>query len=385
MTLLRRRLLLLMLVAGVLGQQDSTSTVSPQSIFDLNEEDFKLWLSGREPKAWQGDSGLSSMTTTTTSTPATPVESVFRTTSTTERPSTTTTSSTTSSSSSIRTLAATLPPPPFPTVQPDGGKSWFEEDAPTTPSSDVLGQQFRPAGEDFAQWLERQMNKVQEVSFVPPSATLGDDQVQGVTGLVTRVTTIRNRIPPSPFGPSTVPTFSPVTEVTPSTVAPFAPPAPVVGPSTAILGQSDGRPLDLQQWLRDQLQTSQQLTDRLLSQWTPSGTVIRGHAGEGYQSSAVSYQSSALIHGVAGVAHAAQHRFDQHQQQHHQQLPFPGTSHATDGYLSHQKPTSTSPPQQHLAVNYLPHGGYYYSRPVAGPLFGSYVTSHGAPFLINYQ
>ncbi|XP_050092089.1 mucin-5B-like [Anopheles aquasalis] len=377
MTPLRRRLLLvLMLVAGVLGQQDSTSTVSPQSIFDLNEEDFKLWLSGREPKAWQGGGSASGATTTPATTTA---ESVFRTTSTTERPSTTT-----SSTTSSRTTDATLPPPTFPSFQPaDGGKSWLEEEAPTTPSSDVLGQQFRPAGEDFAQWLERQMNKVQEVSFVPQT-TLGGDQVQGLTGLVTRVTTIRNRIPSSsPFGPSTVPTFAPVT---PSTVAPFAPQPPIVGPSTAILGQPDGRPEDLQQWLRDQLQTSQQLTDRLLSQWTPSGTVIRGHAGDGYQPSAVSYQTSALIHGVGGVAHAAQHRFDQHQQQ----LPFPGTSHSTDGYLSHQKPITTShqqqqQQQQQLAVNYLPHGGYYYSRPVAGPLFGPYVTSHGAPFLINYH
>ncbi|ETN67223.1 hypothetical protein AND_000971 [Anopheles darlingi] len=378
MTPIRRRLLLLTLVVGVLGQQDGSSTVSPQSIFDLNEEDFKLWLSGREPKAWQGNSGSS---LTTTSTPATPAESVFRTTSTTERPSTTTISPTIRSSSSSSDI---LPPLTFPSALPDGGKSWFEEEAPTTPSSDVLGQQFRPAGEDFAQWLERQMNKVQEVSF-EPQTTLSGDQLQGVTGLVTRVTTIRNRIPPSPFGPSTVPTFSPVTA---------APVPPVAGPSTAILGQSDGRPLDLQQWLREQLQTSQQLTDRLLSQWTPSGTVIRGHAGEGYQPNAVSYQSSALIHGLGGVTHAAHHRFDQQQhqqQQHQQQLPFPGTSHATDAYLSHQKPLpapvesphTTSQPQ--LAVNYLPHGGYYYSRPVAGPLFGSYVTNHGAPFLINYH
>ncbi|XP_055610413.1 transcription factor SPT20 homolog [Uranotaenia lowii] len=62
------------------GFDNETSTVSAQDIYDLNEEDFQLWLSGRQPKAWESTTmggrtiGSSSSTTTrrTTTTTAAP-------------------------------------------------------------------------------------------------------------------------------------------------------------------------------------------------------------------------------------------------------------------------------------------------------------------------
>uniref|UniRef100_A0A182TW91 Uncharacterized protein n=1 Tax=Anopheles melas TaxID=34690 RepID=A0A182TW91_9DIPT len=208
-----RPLALVAFAASASGQNAASeaSTVSPQAIFDLSEDDFKLWISGRQPKAWEGEASSSGTTTTPASTPRTTTPaSVFRTTSTSTTPAppsflTTTTSTTTTTS-------------PFDSFPPSDGKSWFEEEEgdTATPRPDVLGEQFKPAGEDFAQWLERQMNRVQEVTFVPQT-TLTGDQLPGA-GLVTRLTTNRNRIPAT--------TFQPVTDYVPVTTTPPPPPPP---------------------------------------------------------------------------------------------------------------------------------------------------------------
>uniref|UniRef100_A0A182LW81 Uncharacterized protein n=1 Tax=Anopheles culicifacies TaxID=139723 RepID=A0A182LW81_9DIPT len=338
-----RPLVLVAFVSGALGQDTSNdaSTVSPQDIYDLSEDDFKLWLSGRQPKAWEAGSSNTNPPTTTTTTTTTPRAtssvSVFR---------TTTPTPTTPATPSFLTTSTTIPP----TVPPSDGKSWFEEEDTATPRpSTVLGEQFRPAGEDFAQWLERQMNRVQEVTFVPQT-TLTGDQLAGA-GLVTRLTTIRNRIPATTFHPLPVTDYAPVTTPTPPTTAPTYLPtaqgtiAPAVAPG----------PLDLQQWLRDQLQTSQRLTDNLLAQWGQGGSVVRSD-GHHYTPSAVSYQTSALIHGLQGVSHSGHVRNE----------PIPVAVHTP------------------IRRVFYPAGSFVYSHPQV-PQYGSFVGNYKAPLVIKYQ
>ncbi|XP_058461590.1 uncharacterized protein LOC131436728 [Malaya genurostris] len=90
---------------------NGTRTPSAQDIYDLSEEDFQLWLSGRSPKAWGGPTNISTSTDIPSTT--TPVSSTTLTneitsvdyqtivdqkTSTTESPTLFTTSSTTAPS-----------------------------------------------------------------------------------------------------------------------------------------------------------------------------------------------------------------------------------------------------------------------------------------------
>ncbi|XP_035907808.1 mucin-5AC-like isoform X1 [Anopheles stephensi] len=342
------------LVAGVLGQDTSNdaSTVSPQDIYDLSEDDFKLWLSGRQPKAWEGGSSSSSSSTATSAPQTTTLPSVFRTTTN----NTPTTPTTTPTTPNFLTTSTTIRP-----IEPSSdGKSWFEEEDTATPRPDLLGDQFKPAGEDFAQWLERQMNRVQEVTFVPQT-TLTGDQLAGA-GLVTRLTTIRNRIPATTFPPLPVTDFAPVT-----TSAPPPPPAPAPSSAPAYLPAEQDTiapaaaapgPLDLQQWLRDQLQTSQRLTDNLLAQWTPSGSIVRSD-GQHYTPNAVSYQTSALVHGLHGVSHSGHVR--------HQPIPVA---------VHHNAPT--------IRRVFYPAGSFIYSHPPV-PQYSSYVGNYKAPLVIKYH
>uniref|UniRef100_A0A182QYW4 Uncharacterized protein n=1 Tax=Anopheles farauti TaxID=69004 RepID=A0A182QYW4_9DIPT len=323
---------------------NEASTVSPQDIYDLTEEDFQLWISGRQPKAWVSGSSDSSPTTTSTPRTTTP-PSVLRTTSST---STTTTTTTT-----------TAAPDTFqPFVPPTDGNSWFGEDDTVTPRPDVLGEQFKPAGEDFAQWLNRQMNRVQEVSFVPQT-TLAGDQLQGA-GLVTRLTTIRNRIPFTTFRPPYETDFTPAT-TTPVTAPPPPPPPAPPAPAAPQAHTSSGQ-FDLQQWLRDQLQTSQRLTDNLLAQWTPGGSVVRSD-GHRYTPNAVSFQTSALIHGIQGVTHSGHVR--------------------NDHVAVH--PTTTVHHQLPGRRVFYPTGSFFYTQPQPAPVpYGSYVGDFKAPLVIKY-
>uniref|UniRef100_A0AAG5DGA3 Uncharacterized protein n=1 Tax=Anopheles atroparvus TaxID=41427 RepID=A0AAG5DGA3_ANOAO len=379
--------LLVVLVSGAFGQATSpsdASTVAPDDIFSLSEEDFQLWISGRQPKAWGSADGsgsnsldTTSTSTTTTTTPRSTLPSVFRTTSTT----------TPSPPSAIGTTSTTPNPLDFFTTRPSGtpsdGKSWFEDDgSDNTVQPDILGDQFKPAGEDFAQWLERQMNRVQEVTFTLQTTLTGDP----FPGLVTRLTTIRNRIPaPTTFAPSSAGSDAAVTLPPPTTTAPFPP----LAPSTTFVTQqpASAQPVDLQKWLRDQLQLSQSLTDQLLAQWSPSGSFVRAD-GHSYQPTAVSYQTSALIHGLQGVSHSGQVRNDHNSPP----LPFPGTSHTTDSYLSHQRPpvNTTPAPAAPIAIRhgqpavFYPSGSFYYSQP-AVPHYGAYVGGYRAPVVINYH
>uniref|UniRef100_A0A182XP96 DUF4794 domain-containing protein n=1 Tax=Anopheles quadriannulatus TaxID=34691 RepID=A0A182XP96_ANOQN len=351
-------LALVAFAASALGQDASSeaSTVSPQAIFDLSEDDFKLWISGRQPKAWEGEASSSGTTTTPASTPRTTTPaSVFRTTSTPTTPAppsflTTTTSTTTTS--------------PFDSFPPSDGKSWFEEEEgdTATPRPDVLGEQFKPAGEDFAQWLERQMNRVQEVTFVPQT-TLTGDQLPGA-GLVTRLTTNRNRIPAT--------TFQPVTDYVPVTTTPPPPPpspsshqtsAPAYLPVEQVThahapAATIPAPLDLHQWLRDQLQTSQRLTNNLLAQWTPGGAIVRSD-GHHYTPNAVSYQSSALIHGLQGVSHS--------------------------GHLRHEPVVAVHTTATPIRRVFYPAGSFIYSQPAPVPQYGSFVGHYKTPLVIKYQ
>ncbi|XP_058123470.1 mucin-2-like [Anopheles ziemanni] len=390
MKMLKWLVLLAVVVCGIGGQNapQEASTVAPEDIFSLSEEDFQLWISGRQPKAWGGSGeGAGSNTVGTTTTPRTTAASVFRTTSTTPSPST--------ASTTAAPQATTPNPLEFFTVgsPPESdGKSWFEGEEDATLRPDVLGDQFRPAGEDFAQWLDRQMNKVQEVTFTPQTTLTGDQ----FPGLVTRLTTVRNRIPtPTTFAPSAADavTLPPPPAPSPASTS-FAPlpqlePISPIVPSTTFGGQpANGggqQPVDLQKWLRDQLQLSQSLTDRLLAQWSPSGAFIRTD-GHRYTPSAVSYQTSALIHGFQGVSHTGHIRNEP-------PLPFPGTSHSTDSYLSHQKPAVQPAPtpvapvvpirrlQPTAAPVFFPApGSYYYSAPSV-PFVGHY----RAPVVINYH
>ncbi|KFB48690.1 AGAP006147-PA-like protein [Anopheles sinensis] len=382
--------LLTVVVCGIWGQNtpQEVSTVAPEDIFSLSEEDFQLWISGRQPKAWGGSSaGSDSNTVGTTTTPRTTSASVFRTTSTTPSPFSTRTTPTTQATTPNPLEFFTVRPPPE-----SDGKSWFEDEDDGTLRPDVLGDQFRPAGEDFAQWLDRQMNKVQEVTFTPQTTLTGDQ----FPGLVTRLTTVRNRIPaPTTFAPSAADAVTvPPTPLPPSPASTSFPALPQlepispIVPSTAFAGQptigGGQQPVDLQKWLRDQLQLSQSLTDRLLAQWSPNGAFIRTD-GHRYTPTAVSYQTSALIHGLQGVSHTGQIRNDP-------PLPFPGTSHSTDSYLSHQKPTVQPAPtpvapvvpirrvQPTVAPVFFPAGSYYYSAPSV-PFVGHY----RAPVVINYH
>ncbi|XP_053667261.1 uncharacterized protein LOC128716366 [Anopheles marshallii] len=335
-------LVLVAFVAGALGQDTSNdaSTVSPQDIYDLSEDDFKLWLSGRQPKAWEGGaSNTSPSATTTTPRPTTPA-SVFR----------TTTPATTPSTPSFLTTSTTIrPTAPF-----SDGKSWFEEEDTATAGPAVLGEQFKPAGENFEQWLERQMNRVQEVTFVPQT-TLTGDQLAGA-GLVTRLTTIRNRIPATTFRSVPVTDFAPVTTPTPPIPAPAYLPA---APQGSIASTASSGPLDLQQWLRDQLQTSQRLTDNLLAQWGASGAIVRAD-GHHYTPNAVSYQTSALIHGLQGVSHSGHVRNE----------PVPVTV--------QRRPTPNVPRRV-----FYPAGSFFYSHPQV-PQYGSFV-GHQTPLVIKYH
>uniref|UniRef100_A0A182KBB6 Uncharacterized protein n=1 Tax=Anopheles christyi TaxID=43041 RepID=A0A182KBB6_9DIPT len=342
-------LVLVAFVSGVLGQDASNeaSTVSPQAIYDLSEDDFKLWLSGRQPKAWEGGSPSSS-TPTTTTTPSTP--------------------STTTPVSVVRTTStSTTPAPPnfltttaLPSIPSSDGKSWLEEEEDiATPGSDVLGEQFKPAGEDFAQWLERQMNRVQEVTFVPQT-TLAGDQQPGA-GLVTRLTTIRNRIPATTYQPMT--DFVPVTtsqRPLPSHQTTTAPSYLPVEQGTNVPAAIPA-PLDLHQWLRDQLQTSHRLTDNLLAQWTPGGTLVRSD-GHHYTPNAVSYQTSALIHGLQGVSHSGHVR--------NEPIHSPVVAVHT-----------TAPPIRRV---FYPAGSFFYSHPQV-PQYGSFVGHYKTPLVIKYQ
>ncbi|XP_050075030.1 transcription initiation factor TFIID subunit 12-like [Anopheles maculipalpis] len=340
------------LVAGVLGQDTSNdaSTVSPQDIYDLSDDDFKLWLSGRQPKAWEGDSASSSssIVSTTTTTPRTTTPpSVFRTT-------TTTTTTTPTTPSFLTTTSQTISPNE---PSPSDVKSWFEEEETVTSRPDVLGEQFKPAGEDFAQWLERQMNRVQEVTFVPQT-TLTGDQLAGA-GLVTRLTTIRNRIPATTFPPLPVTDFAPVPTTTPPAPAPSLASEylPVAEQGTIAPAVAPG-PLDLQQWLRDQLQTSQRLTDNLLAQWTPGGSIVRSD-GHHYTPNAVSYQTSALVHGLQGVSHSG----------HVRNQPIPVAVH-------HSAPS--------IRRVFYPSGSFIYAQPQV-PQYGSFVGSYKTPLVIKYH
>uniref|UniRef100_A0A182PXZ8 Uncharacterized protein n=1 Tax=Anopheles epiroticus TaxID=199890 RepID=A0A182PXZ8_9DIPT len=342
-------LVLVAFVASVLGQDASNeaSTVSPQDIFDLSEDDFKLWLSGRQPKAWEGGStstGSSTSTTTTTTPRTTTSASVFRTTSTSTTPSPTSFQTTSTSTTSRPSIPFT------------DGKSWFEEEDTATHRPDVLGEQFKPAGEDFAQWLERQMNRVQEVSFVPQT-TLTGDLLPGA-GLVTRLTTIRNRIPAT--------TFRPVTDFVPVTTSPPPPPQPTEQTTaSSYLPFEQGTtapaaipaPIDLHQWLRDQLQTSQRLTDNLLAQWAPGGTIVRSD-GQHYTPNAVSYQSSALIHGVQGVSHS--------------------------GHVLNSPVVAVHTTATPIRRVFYPAGSFIYSHPQE-PQYGSFVGSYKSPLVIKYH
>uniref|UniRef100_A0A182WJW5 Uncharacterized protein n=1 Tax=Anopheles minimus TaxID=112268 RepID=A0A182WJW5_9DIPT len=338
-------LVLVAFVSGALGQDTSNdaSTVSPQDIYDLSEDDFKLWLSGRQPKAWDAGSSNTSPPTTTTTTPSTTTSaSVFR-----------TTTSTTPATPSFLTTSTPIPP----TFPPSDGKSWFEEEDTVTSRPAVLGEQFKPAGEDFAQWLERQMNRVQQVTFVPQT-TLTGDQLAGA-GLVTRLTTIRNRIPATTSHPLPVTDFAPVTTPTPSTTAPTYLPTPqgTIAPAAAAPG-----PHDLQQWLRDQLQTSQRLTDNLLAQWGAGGSIVRSD-GHHYTPSAVSYQTSALIHGLQGVSHSGQVRNE----------PIPVAVH-------HNAPSNVPS----IRRVFYPAGSFFYSHPQV-PHYGSFVGNYKSPLVIKYH
>ncbi|XP_052893617.1 uncharacterized protein LOC128301267 [Anopheles moucheti] len=338
-------LVLVAFVAGVLGQDttNDASTVSPQDIYDLSEDDFKLWLSGRQPKAWEGGSSNTSPSVITTTPRTTTPVSVFRTTTPATTPSTPSFLTTATTSTTIR------PTDPF-----SDGKSWFEEEDTATARPAVLGEQFKPAGEDFEQWLERQMNRVQEVSFVSQT-TLTGDQLAGA-GLVTRLTTIRNRIPTTTFHSVPVTDFAPVTTPTPHAI-----PAPTYLPAGqgSIGSAASSGALDLQQWLRDQLQTSQRLTDNLLVQWGPSGAIVRSD-GHHYTPNAVSYQTSALIHGLQGVAHSGHVRNE----------PIPVTA--------QHRPTPNVPRRV-----FYPAGSFIYSHPQV-PQYGSFV-GHQTPLVIKYH
>ncbi|XP_035907811.1 mucin-5AC-like isoform X2 [Anopheles stephensi] len=316
------------LVAGVLGQDTSNdaSTVSPQDIYDLSEDDFKLWLSGRQPKAWEGGSSSSSSSTATSAPQTTTLPSVFRTTTN----NTPTTPTTTPTTPNFLTTSTTIRP-----IEPSSdGKSWFEEEDTATPRPDL--------------------------TFVPQT-TLTGDQLAGA-GLVTRLTTIRNRIPATTFPPLPVTDFAPVT-----TSAPPPPPAPAPSSAPAYLPAEQDTiapaaaapgPLDLQQWLRDQLQTSQRLTDNLLAQWTPSGSIVRSD-GQHYTPNAVSYQTSALVHGLHGVSHSGHVR--------HQPIPVA---------VHHNAPT--------IRRVFYPAGSFIYSHPPV-PQYSSYVGNYKAPLVIKYH
>uniref|UniRef100_A0A182RQW9 Uncharacterized protein n=1 Tax=Anopheles funestus TaxID=62324 RepID=A0A182RQW9_ANOFN len=333
-------LVLVAFVASALGQSTSNdaSTVSPQDIYDLSDDDFKLWLSGRQPKAWDAGSSNSNPSTTTTTPRTTSSASVFR----------TTTSVTTPTPPSFLTTSTT--------IRPTDGKSWFEEEETVTSQPAVLGEQFKPAGEDFAQWLERQMHRVQEVTFVPQT-TLTGDQLAGA-GLVTRLTTIRNRIPATTFHPAPESDFTPVTTPNPPTAAPAYLPTeqPVISPAAA------PGTVDLQQWLRDQLQTSQRLTDNLLAQWGASGSILRSD-GQHYTPNAVSYQTSALIHGLQGVSHSGQVRNE----------PVP---------VAVQHGASPSVPT--IRRVFYPAGSFFYSHPQV-PHYGPFVGNYKTPLVIKYH
>uniref|UniRef100_A0A182NJV0 Uncharacterized protein n=1 Tax=Anopheles dirus TaxID=7168 RepID=A0A182NJV0_9DIPT len=343
-------LVLAIAIASVWCQDTSNdaSTVSPQDIYDLTEEDFQIWLSGRQPKAWESGSSSASSSTTTSAPPTTTPPSVFRTTTTSTTPS----------------FLTTTPSPDTdqPFDLPSDGKSWFGEEDTVTPRPDVLGEQFKPAGEDFAQWLNRQMNRVQEVTFVPQT-TLAGDQLQGA-GLVTRLTTIRNRIPVTTFRPAYETDLAPVTTAPQPPPPPPPAPAPVAPAHTATgHGGAPGQ-LDLHQWLRDQLQTSQQLTGNLLAQWTPGGSIVRSD-GHHYTPNAVSFQSSALIHGLQGVSHSG----------HVRNSPVVAVH-------PHNPPTPHHIPGRRV---FYPAGSFFYSQPQPAPVqYGSFVGHFKTPLVIKY-
>ncbi|XP_052871917.1 mucin-5AC-like [Anopheles cruzii] len=441
-TAMFRTLLLLALACGVLGQNVSstTSTIPPEAIVNLDDDDFQLFLAGREPKAFSGSttSSNSSVTTSTTPRTTTPTTTTIpprpprldqdlpsdtntisplstfdaelyvlglgkavslnsttysdrttisplstfdaelyvlglgkavslKTTTYSNLPTKTTTkesifrTTTTTPSRPQRPLSttSTTSVPKIPVIK---GSSWFEEGIPTTPNSDVLGQQFRPAAQDFTKWLMQQMNK-QEVAFVPQHVAVCSTPVHAAWS--------------SP--------------VRPTTVAPFP-------------AFSSGQPGGHQQSLHSQLQTSQQLTDGLLTLWTPSGPFIQTN-GQRYTPPAVSYQTSTVTYGNNGVSHNNHYQIHHHQdlQQQQQQLPFPGSSHSTDTYLSHQKPTpqpgpqpTTSSSRAPIAIDRVPQSNavfysdrnYYYTQRVAPspPQFRPYALQHlGRSFLINYS
>ncbi|XP_052871126.1 uncharacterized protein LOC128276707, partial [Anopheles cruzii] len=360
-------LLLLALACGVLGQNvlSTTSTVPPEAIVNLDDDDFQLFLAGREPKAFSGSttSSNSSVTTSTTARTTTPPTTPPMTLP--MSPSTTTTSprpqtpSTTTTPPRPRTPSPTTSTATTVTRTPMlGGRSLLGESTPTVPNTNVLGQQFRPAGRDFTNWLMQQMNKFQEVTPVPQHVP---GQEQAAVSTTAR----------------------------PTTMAPFP-------------AFSSGQPSGHQQSLRSQLQTSQQLTDRLLTLWTPSGSYIQTD-GLHYTPPAVFYQTPTVTYENDGVSHNNHypiHHHDLKQQQ--QQLPFPESSPYTDTYLSYQKParqpgaqSTTSSGRAPIAVDHVSHSGavfysdgnYYYTRPEAPPLpqIRPYELQHvEKPFLINY-
>ncbi|XP_052859687.1 uncharacterized protein LOC128266938, partial [Anopheles cruzii] len=411
---------------GVLGQNvlSTTSTVPPEAIVNLDDDDFQLFLAGREPKAFSGSttSSNSSVTTSTTARtttpPMTPRTTTPPTTTTSPRPprpnSTTSTTTTTRTPmmggnswleegtttadstntldrqfqqanedfaqllqleqdlpSETSTILSTPPRPQRPMSTPSttsvpkmpviGGSSWLEEGTPTAPNSDVLGQQFQPASHDFTKWVMQQMNK-QEVAFVPQHVPMCSERVQeGVAWSST---------------------------ASPTTVAPFA-------------AFSSGQPGGHQEIIHSQLQTSQQLTDGLLTLWTPSGSYIPTD-GQRYTPPAVSHQT--VTYGNDGVSHNNHYQIQHHQdlQQQQQQLAFPGFSHSTPTYFSHQNPASQPGPQSTTSSDWAPiaiddvpasdgvfysDGNYYYTQPEAPPppQFPPYELQHfEEPFSINY-
>ncbi|XP_058832457.1 defective in tip formation protein A-like [Topomyia yanbarensis] len=131
----------------VLGQtpesNNETSTVSAQDIFDLNEEDFQLWLSGRVPKAWGTPTNISTTTTV---------------------PSTTTTVSSTTIGNQIdsiddqTTVKEELPTTDSPRILPSTSTQ------PASSSNDLGPGYMYRRPENFQTWLKIHMQQSQQVT-----------------------------------------------------------------------------------------------------------------------------------------------------------------------------------------------------------------------------